>query len=135
MGLLQGVHWTNFDWASFSWNDVIPFLQGVIAVALGLAGLVAVFFIVNGTYGYFTSFGDPKKAEGAKKSIMWALVGVLIITLSYFFVGVIWSFFTNNPMPPELQTPATPASSYMHIKTQSNNLVYLTKFHCEVKYN
>ncbi|MDO8507010.1 MAG: pilin [bacterium] len=56
---------------------------------LGIAGLVAVVFLVIGGIRYIVSAGNPTQTEGAKKTIIFALVGLAIIVLSLVLINVV----------------------------------------------
>ncbi len=65
-------------------------IQNVTNWVLGIAGAVAVLMLVIGGVRYIISAGNPTQAEGAKKTIIYALVGIAIIALSLVLVnGVI----------------------------------------------
>lgn len=67
-------------------------LNNLIVFALMASGVVAVFFIIFAGAKLVTSGGDQKKVEGARKTMTWAIIGLVIILMSYFivnFLGVI----------------------------------------------
>lgn len=73
----------------------IPYVfQNVVTAALLFAGVVAVFFIVYAGIRYITSRGDPKAVEGAKNTLTWAIIGLIVILLSFFIINFI-GFFTR----------------------------------------
>ncbi len=49
---------------------------------VGIAGLVAVIFLVIGGISYMTSSGESAKIEKAKKTILYALIGLAIVALA-----------------------------------------------------
>lgn len=68
----------------------IPFFfNNIIAFAMALVGSLAVFFIVLSGIKFLTSGGDPSKVEGAKKSLTYAIVGLVIILMSFVVIKVI----------------------------------------------
>lgn len=52
------------------------------------AGVVVIFIIVGG-YKYLTSGGDPKQLESARKTITYAIIGMLVVFFSLFLLGII----------------------------------------------
>lgn len=46
-------------------------------------------YLLYGAFLYTTAFGDEKKVEQGKKSITYALIGVVIATLSYVLVRLL----------------------------------------------
>lgn len=65
------------------------FIVRVINIALALAGLIAVFFLILGGFRYVTSLGNEEAAGQAKKIILNAIIGIVIIILSFVIVRVI----------------------------------------------
>jgi len=59
---------------------------------LMIAGAVAVVFIVLGGIKYSTSQGEPGETKKAKETITYALVGLVIVILSFAIVQL----FTNR---------------------------------------
>lgn len=64
-------------------------LKDVINVLLYFAGAIAVIMIVVGGIRYITSDGDPGAAGKAKNTIIFAIVGVIIATMSYSIVNFV----------------------------------------------
>ena len=67
-------------------------LNSIIAVS----GLVAVVFVVIGGINYITSTGDASKLEKAKKTILYATIGLVICALSFAIVNWTISIFENS---------------------------------------
>lgn len=65
------------------------FIGNIIRLLLGIAGAVAVLFIIYGGYLYITSAGNSEQAEKGRTTLTNALIGVVIIILSYVMVTVI----------------------------------------------
>lgn len=57
-------------------------LNDVTAVVSIVAGIAAVVMIMVGGYKYITSGGDSSKVQEAKKTIMWSLIGLVVIILA-----------------------------------------------------
>lgn len=66
-------------------------LQAVITIILnsiiGVSGLVAVIYIIIGGINYMTSAGDSTKVEKAKKTILYAVIGLAICALAFAIVN------------------------------------------------
>lgn len=54
-----------------------------------LSGLAAVFMIILGGIKFLTSGGDPKQVEGARNTLTWAIVGLILILLSFTILNFI----------------------------------------------
>ena len=48
----------------------------------GMAGVVCAIFIVVGGWGYITAAGEPGKLQKAKSTILYALIGLIIVALT-----------------------------------------------------
>jgi hypothetical protein len=72
-------------------QDLTPrqVIQNTINVVLTLIGILAAGILVVGGIMYITSAGEEEKAAKAKKLILYAIVGLLIIGVSAIVVNVI----------------------------------------------
>lgn len=68
----------------------VPIVLGnIINAALIFSGLVALIFIILSGIKLVTSGGDPKQVEGARKTMTWAIIGLVIIFTSFLIINVI----------------------------------------------
>jgi len=72
------------------------FINYVILFILGFAGIVAVLFLIIGGYQYILSGANEESAEQGKKTIQNAVIGIVIIILSYTIVTVIFRSLTGQ---------------------------------------
>ena len=77
-------------------DSLIPTLQVIINVILGVLGLVAVIFIIMGGITYVTSAGDPGKIKKAKDTILYGIIGVVVALLAYSIVNLVLSSVFGN---------------------------------------
>lgn len=61
----------------------------VIFIVLSLAGTVAVLFIIIGGFRYMTSAGNESRAEGGKKTLIWASIGLALVILAGTIVALV----------------------------------------------
>ena len=61
----------------------------IINYVLGFLGLIAVAMIIYGGVSYVTAAGEQNKVDNAKKVIMYAIVGLIIVILSYAIVSTV----------------------------------------------
>lgn len=61
----------------------------IINIILWIVGLLAVLFVVIGGVRYITAHGNEEQAEDAKKTITQAVVGIIIVVLSFVIIRVI----------------------------------------------
>ena len=77
-------------------GDVQSLLITVLNWLLGIAFIVAVLFLVIGGFRYIMSAGNEEQAEAGKKTIINALIGVVVIILSYVIVQVVARLVSNS---------------------------------------
>lgn len=81
------------------WPDCIPktnlltLLGKVINALLAIAGTVAVLFIIIGGFQYITSAGNPDNVGKAKNTILYAIIGLVVVILSYAVVKFVIEAF------------------------------------------
>ena len=63
-------------------EGIVCILEGVINIILDLAGIVAFIMILYASIIYLTSYGEESRAELAKKTLIWSVIGVIVIVLS-----------------------------------------------------
>lgn len=76
--------------------DGIPQLTGlegifskVISYALAFSGIVLFIMLIIGGFKIMTASGDPKEAEAAKKTLTSAIVGIVLLILSFMILKLI----------------------------------------------
>ncbi len=70
-------------------DDIGKVLLALVEILLRIGGLVAVAFVVYGGIQFILSQGEPDKARTARRTIVNALVGLIIALLSTFIVTFI----------------------------------------------
>jgi len=68
---------------SSSLQDIVASL---INVAFVTAGIVALIYIIIGGYNYITSSGNPEQATQAKSTITYAIIGLIVVFVSFLIV-------------------------------------------------
>lgn len=61
-------------------NDAFRFVLDILTT---FGGVIALGYIIYGGVKFITSAGDPARAEEGKKSIIGAIVGIVIVALAY----------------------------------------------------
>ncbi len=74
---------------SGSSNTVTGVIIRVVQIALSLAGLIAILFLIIGGFRYVTAAGNEDASETAKKTILNAIIGIIVIILAYVILRVI----------------------------------------------
>jgi uncharacterized membrane protein len=70
-------------------STISGFILRIINIALAVAGLIAVLFLIIGGFRYITAAGNEETAESAKKIILNAVIGIVVIILAFVIVRVI----------------------------------------------
>jgi hypothetical protein len=62
---------------------IIFFVGNIVSQVLLFAGAVAILFIIFSSGIYIFAFGDDTKIDKGKRGLMWSVIGLVIIMLSY----------------------------------------------------
>lgn len=74
-------------------NNLGAIVGAGIGFLLGLAVIIALFFLVFGGIRWMTSGGDKAKVESARNHIVAALIGLVIAFLAFFILSLALSVF------------------------------------------
>lgn len=74
-------------------EDVI---ENVTNWVLGIAGSLAVLFIIISGIRYITSAGNQSQHEAAKKNLTSAIIGLVIVLIAFVIVQIISSVLTKS---------------------------------------
>ncbi len=78
-------------------SDTVPELaKKIINWALYFSAIIAVIFIIIGGFMYVTSAGDQAKAGKGRATLVNALIGLVIIVLSFLIVQVVYNFLIGR---------------------------------------
>lgn len=70
--------------------------QNIISSLLFVAGIVLFIMLVMGGIKFITSGGDPKGLDSAKKTLTYAIGGIVLVALAYLVLVLIQTI-TGNP--------------------------------------
>lgn len=73
--------------------ETFNYIEKFIALLIIAGVILSLFYLVLGGLSYITSEGDKQKLAQAKNRITLAIVGLVVIMLSFFIVGLIYYFF------------------------------------------
>lgn len=73
--------------------SALDFIVKVLQFILSLLALLALIILIIAGLMYLLSLGDERKTESAKKTILAAIIGLLIVGTSLLILTVIQSFF------------------------------------------
>lgn len=90
----------------------IQFFARIVNVLLGIVGIIAVFALINNAWWLAASAGQEEALTQHKKGLKWAVIGLILVILSYSIVRWIVSIpfqADEAPAPFELQkSPEVP---------------------------
>lgn len=70
-------------------NALPDVIVGILNSVIAISGLIAVIFIIIGGINYMTSSGDGAKLEKAKKTILYAAIGIIICAVAFALVNFV----------------------------------------------
>jgi hypothetical protein len=76
--------------------DLPALFKTIINYALGIAFFVAVIYLIYGGFLYITSAGNEESAEKGKNAIVYSLIGIVVIVLSFVIVSAVYRFVANG---------------------------------------
>lgn len=77
-------------------NSLTDLLIKVITLLLTVAGIIAVLMLIVGGFWYITSAGNEEQSEKGKKAITNAIIGVIVVLLSYAIVSALGSLINTG---------------------------------------
>lgn len=88
-GFCGGTFFGLFGGGAASKTTASGLIVEIISVLLFIVGLLAVLFIIIGGFRYVTASGNEEQAEAAKKTLLHAILGLVIVILSFAVVRII----------------------------------------------
>jgi cytochrome bd-type quinol oxidase subunit 2 len=84
-------------------------VAAVINIASLVGGVIAVIVVIVGGIKYVTSQGDSQSTASAKNTVIYAVVGLIIIALAQVIVRFVVNRATDDTPPPAQSIPAPDA--------------------------
>lgn len=70
-------------------TELMPMISTILNVVFGVVGIVAVIMIIIGGVNYTMSQGDTQKIQKAKNTIMYGIIGLVIVLLAFAIVNFV----------------------------------------------
>ena len=83
----------NLEGDQSGFNKLLAKIINIISV---IVGIVAVIMIIVGGFRYITSGGTPEKVTGAKNTILYGLIGLIIVALAQVIVRFVLKQVTST---------------------------------------
>lgn len=68
----------------------------IIQILIPIGGVVLFVMLIIGGFYFITSSGDPRKVEGAKSTITYAIIGIVVLALAFLIIQII-AYFLGVP--------------------------------------
>jgi len=69
---------------------LVDIMLRVVQIALGAVDVFALFMFILGGFELMTSRGNQEMVKKGKDTIVWATIGILVITLSYVILKFVF---------------------------------------------
>lgn len=100
--------------AEYSVSGIQFIIGDIISIILLIAGLIAVFSIVNNAWYMVIAMGKGENFDQRKKALFWAIGGLVLILTSYIIIRFLVEFattaFQEVPAPPAPAAQEQPAA-------------------------
>ena len=77
-------------------SELNVLFYNVLSAVLGLAGIVLFVMLIMGGIKFVTSAGNPQALEAARKTITYAIMGVVLASLAFIVLLIIHEFTGAN---------------------------------------
>ncbi|KKQ40371.1 MAG: hypothetical protein US58_C0021G0003 [Candidatus Magasanikbacteria bacterium GW2011_GWA2_37_8] len=67
----------------------------IIKAALGVMGAFMLFMIVWGGTTWLNAYGNAEKVKAGANTIMWAVIGAVVVLASYMLLNLFFKFFSG----------------------------------------
>ena len=74
-------------------DDPQQLVKGIVNGILYFVGILSVIMLIWGGILYTTSSGDSNKVTTAKNTIMYAVIGIVVVVMSYAIVNWVFGLF------------------------------------------
>lgn len=68
-------------------------VNGLVQLVFAVSVIIALFYLIWGGFKWLTSGGDKGAVQQAREHIIAAIIGLVVIFLSYFILNIILGFF------------------------------------------
>lgn len=76
--------------------DPQTLLSRILNILLLLGAVAALIFLIIGGFKWITAGGDKTKVEAARNTIVGAIIGLVVVFLSFFVINFVFKLLTGN---------------------------------------
>ena len=73
-------------------TEVPALINTVVKAALGVIGAFTLLMFVWGGFQWLTSAGNPEKVSSGTQTMIWAVIGVVLVLSSYILLSTFFGF-------------------------------------------
>ncbi len=77
-------------------TEVSDIISTVIKAMLGIIGGLTLLMFVWGGFQWLTSAGSPEKIKSGMQTMIWAVIGVMLVLASYLLLSTFLDFLTGK---------------------------------------
>lgn len=81
-------------------NAIVAVVTEILGWVIGIAALVCLAMLIWGAFNYMTSGGDKNKTATARSRIIFAIVGLLLVALSFSIAVIIQNLVFGEGVGP-----------------------------------
>jgi uncharacterized membrane protein YidH (DUF202 family) len=75
-------------------TEIGSIINTVIKAALGIIGGITLLMFVWGGFQWLTSAGNPEKVAAGTQTMIWAVIGVILVLASYVLLATFLNFLS-----------------------------------------
>ncbi|MEO5690742.1 MAG: pilin [Candidatus Saccharimonadales bacterium] len=87
--LCKGINNSKSGTCATTGTDFGGFIKNIVNILLYIIGAIAVLMIIIGGLRYVISGGDSSQTKGAKDTVLYAVIGLVIAVMSYAIVNFV----------------------------------------------
>ena len=70
-------------------SDLVIVIQNIISILAPIAAVAFLIMLIVGGFQFLTSGGDPKAVAGARTTLTYAVIGIILVVVSWLILLVI----------------------------------------------
>ena len=70
-------------------SGIAKLASDILLILTGAAAIIAFIFIIIGGFKFVTSGGDPKAVAGARTTLTYAIIGIILVVVSWLILLLI----------------------------------------------
>ncbi len=77
-------------------TEATAIISTAIKAALGIVGALTLLMLVWGGFQWLTSAGNPEKVKSGTQTMVWAIIGVVLVFASYLLLSTFTGYLTGG---------------------------------------